>query len=181
MPRESAGVNDPGRWMEFAKDDLKIAKTGKLLDFRREALCFHAQQAAEKALKAILISCQVRFPKSHRLEELFDLLPPDLSPPPVVRKASILSDYAESGRYPSDMEDVTEKDYQEAVQHAEAVVKWAEKIIQSKEDSQGHFLHEPPAEYAAHHKIFKKAQVVSRHRGSNHRTKKARSKKRGRK
>lgn len=100
MPRDSAGVDDPGRWMEFARDDLKIAKKGKILRFRREALCFHAQQAAEKALKAVLLSRLIPFPKSHRLQELFDLLPAELSLPPSVREATALSDYAESGRYP---------------------------------------------------------------------------------
>ena len=45
MPRNYEGVDDPDRWLEFAKDDLKIAQKGKLLDFRREALCFHAQHA----------------------------------------------------------------------------------------------------------------------------------------
>ncbi len=38
-----------------------------------EACCFHAQQAAEKALKAYLAHAGVSFPYTHSIEELVDL------------------------------------------------------------------------------------------------------------
>ena len=37
---------------------------------------FHAQQAVEKLLKSLLIRLEIRFPFTHRLLELADLLPP---------------------------------------------------------------------------------------------------------
>ena len=40
----------------------------------RNQLAFHAQQAAEKALKAVLIERAVRFPRTHDLEALTELV-----------------------------------------------------------------------------------------------------------
>ena len=40
----------------------------------RDSIAFHCQQAAEKYLKALLVSLQVEFPKTHDLEELLDVL-----------------------------------------------------------------------------------------------------------
>jgi HEPN domain-containing protein len=43
-----------------------------------EGLCFHAQQAAEKALKAVLIAKGIPPPKTHNIRILLDLLPQDV-------------------------------------------------------------------------------------------------------
>ena len=40
----------------------------------RESIAFHCQQAAEKYIKALLVSLRVEFPKTHDLDELLDLL-----------------------------------------------------------------------------------------------------------
>jgi HEPN domain-containing protein len=42
-------------WLQRARSNLAIAKTGKREDVLLEDLCFEAQHAAEKALKALLI------------------------------------------------------------------------------------------------------------------------------
>lgn len=39
-----------------------------------EAFGFHAQQAAEKLLKAVLVAAGAHYPRTHRLAELIDLL-----------------------------------------------------------------------------------------------------------
>ena len=94
-----------------------------------EQLCFHAQQAAEKALKAILVAYDVIVPRTHNLRTLFDLLPADLAVPPDVQMAAGLSDYAVASRYPGVSEPVEAEEYREAVDMAEAVVYWAEQVI----------------------------------------------------
>lgn len=38
--------------------------------------CFHAQQCVEKAIKGILVACDVPLPKSHSISDLIDKLPP---------------------------------------------------------------------------------------------------------
>jgi len=95
-----------------------------------EGLCFHAQQAVEKALKAVLIAKGVPPTKTHNIRTLLDLLPPDVVPPEEVEDAAGLTDYAVISRYPGDFESIDEKEYKETVQLAETVVFWAERIIQ---------------------------------------------------
>jgi len=55
-------------WVEYAEEDLIMAKSA----LRRSkplaiSSCFHSQQCAEKYLKAILVSQNVEFPKTHDL------------------------------------------------------------------------------------------------------------------
>lgn len=64
------------------------------------AVAFHAQQAAEKAIKAALVMEQVRIPRVHELERLVSLLPTDWALPDVAELAR-LSRYAVAGRCPS--------------------------------------------------------------------------------
>ncbi len=64
------------RWLAYAESDLRAARA--LLDdpdhFPRQ-VCFLSQQAAEKALKAVLVLANVDFPRSHDLDYLRDLVP----------------------------------------------------------------------------------------------------------
>lgn len=58
-----------------AEQDLLVLK--KLQadpDITSEILGFHAQQAAEKMLKAVLAVQQIKFPFTHRLTELMDAI-----------------------------------------------------------------------------------------------------------
>jgi HEPN domain-containing protein len=92
-------------------------------------LCFHAQQAAEKSLKAVLLAHEVEFPRTHNLRVLRDLLPPTLAVVPEVEQAVELSDYATMARYPGAYEPVIEEEYREAIRLAEAVVTWARGLL----------------------------------------------------
>ncbi|WP_456427531.1 HEPN domain-containing protein [Rhodocaloribacter sp.] len=42
-------------WLRYARSDLALARVEPPAGVLTEMLCFHAQQAAEKALKALLI------------------------------------------------------------------------------------------------------------------------------
>lgn len=57
-----------------AQDEAVVAKLTEDFKFDDETVGFHAQQAAEKPLKAWLSSLGVNYPKTHRLETLVDLL-----------------------------------------------------------------------------------------------------------
>jgi HEPN domain-containing protein len=48
-------------WLRHAKSDLAVATQTKNADILLETLCFHAQQAAEKSLKAVLLHNAVKF------------------------------------------------------------------------------------------------------------------------
>ena len=64
-------------WIQKAENDLKNANHTMLMDDNCpfDTVCFHAQQSVEKYLKALLISKNIPFPKSHDLTELLSLLP----------------------------------------------------------------------------------------------------------
>jgi HEPN domain-containing protein len=66
-----------------------------------ETVGFHAQQAAEKALKALLASHQVEFGRTHEPQDLLDLAEPMV---PGIRdrlgEAQWLAPFAVRGRYP---------------------------------------------------------------------------------
>jgi HEPN domain-containing protein len=67
-------TGDAQDWIAHAAADLHYAKLGQNDPKALESLiAFHAQQAVEKAVKALLVKHQVDFPKTHDLEELLAL------------------------------------------------------------------------------------------------------------
>lgn len=62
------------QWMLKAKSDLKIAEDElKTENPATDAVCFHCQQVAEKAVKAFLSFYGIAFEKVHDLEYLKNL------------------------------------------------------------------------------------------------------------
>lgn len=56
----------PAEWLNHARSDLRLAIVARRhKDILLEQVCFHAQQACEKALKAVLLSKEVGFPLVH--------------------------------------------------------------------------------------------------------------------
>jgi len=69
-------------------------------DVAVDILGFHAQQAAEKMLKATLASQEIDFPFSHRLTDLFDLLKENgVSVPEDFEELRFLTPFAVAFRY----------------------------------------------------------------------------------
>ena len=122
---------DPLAWLARAKGNLNLAeKGGRLSGVLLEDLCFNAQQAAEKALKAVCLAQGQDIPKTHSLIHLMDILESGgIEIPKNVRHADILTQYAVQSRYPSIMEEITRTEYREALKLAANVVFWAEKVI----------------------------------------------------
>jgi HEPN domain-containing protein len=123
--------HDPREWLNRARSSLAKARAASgAQDVYLEDLCFDAQQAVEKALKAVLLCREVRFPYVHDLAHLLSLVEQSaLELPPMVRKAAILSDYAVQARYPTIAEPVTQQEYEEALGLAQVVITWAEQVI----------------------------------------------------
>ena len=65
-----------GDWI--GKADLDLETVGRLVaeERFRDIVAFHAQQATEKYLKALLTRHQVEFPKTHVIRRLLILLQP---------------------------------------------------------------------------------------------------------
>ena len=129
MPPDVFTPGSPADWLRHAYSDLALASTPPLPQILLEQLCFHAEQAAEKALKAVLVAHNIPVPRTHNLRTLFDLLPADVPVPPDIQEAAGLSDYAVASRYPGVSEPVEAEEYREAVDLAVAVVYWAERMI----------------------------------------------------
>ncbi|MHB1295354.1 MAG: HEPN domain-containing protein [Anaerolineae bacterium] len=134
MPPDLSVVSEPGSpqdWLRHAQSDLVLARVGMLEGVLLETLCYHAQQAAEKSIKAVLIRTGVAFPRTHNLTVLASLLPQPHRGNPLLRDAAALTDYAVMGRYPVASEHVTEDEYREALTVAEEVVGWATQAVSS--------------------------------------------------
>ena len=133
MPLDRFSPDDPREWLNRAHSNLVRAQT-ELPGVYLEDLCFDAQQAAEKALKALLLELGIRFPLTHDLNKLLELiLQAGVAIPDRIREAVVLSDYAVSTRYPGVAESPTRLEYLEAVRMANDVVSWVEEIL-SKDD-----------------------------------------------
>jgi len=127
--------DEPREWLNRARSNLVRAGT-KLPEVYLEDLCFDAQQAAEKAIKALLIHLDVRFPYTHDLTELLAHVErAGQHIPAGVRQAGALSDYAVESRYPGLAEPVTEEEYKEAVTIAKEVVRWVESLLNEKRNT----------------------------------------------
>ncbi|HWU40516.1 MAG TPA: HEPN domain-containing protein [Candidatus Acidoferrum sp.] len=134
MPPEYRDPTDPAEWLRRARSNLARARADRgLPDVLYEDLCFDAQQAVEKSLKAILVYRQVAFPKTHAIADLLTLVHQSgVEVPEQIRQAGALTEYAVEARYPGLFEDVMQEDYVEAIDLAERVMRWAESLISGR-------------------------------------------------
>lgn len=96
-----------------------------------EDACFHAQQCAEKALKALFVARDVDYPRTHAIEVLLDLLKAQgLVIPAGVDEAFALSQFAVQARYPGEWEPVEEPEAVEALEQATLVLTWVENQVE---------------------------------------------------
>lgn len=108
-------------WLAKADDDRRVARM--VVDMPDPPLglaCFHAQQCAEKYLKAILQEREIRFPRTHKLEELADLAGGVLPRVSALRpELAWLTEFSVDVRYPEVK--VPTPDAERALRVAEAV------------------------------------------------------------
>ena len=94
MKRKRLPPDDPRVWIHRAKSNLALAQTAPT-DVDLEDLCFDAQQAAEKCVKAIFIQRRESFPYVHDIGKLLRLLEGrGIKVPKYVWEAKELSRYA---------------------------------------------------------------------------------------
>ena len=113
---------DAARWLDFARSDLNTAK--KLMedaDYYPRQVCFLAQQAAEKALKAVLIYLAIDFPYTHDLDRLREAIPAGWRVKENFAQLYGLSIWAVESRYPGDLPDVVSADADQALRLADAL------------------------------------------------------------
>jgi HEPN domain-containing protein len=120
-------------WIKKAEKDLIAAK--HLLSIKPnppyDIICFHAQQCAEKYIKAFLIYKEIEFEKTHDLGKLVGLASiNDESFIEIIDIAEKLTDYAVDVRYPAP-EEITEEEAKEAIKIAEEIKEFILNKLQS--------------------------------------------------
>jgi HEPN domain-containing protein len=107
------------------QDEKAVAALSPVRDIGDAIVGFHAQQAVEKALKAVLSSAGIAFRRTHDIAELLDLLADSgLSAPPEADTLDELNPYAVEARY--GLADVSGLDRQKIGVTIERVLAWAE-------------------------------------------------------
>ena len=133
-PEKRFPPDDPREWLNRARSNLVRSSQHSLPNIYLEDLCFDAQQASEKALKALCIHRDIDFPYVHDLAKLLTLLEQaGVTVPGEVQEAGRLTRYAIATRYPGLAEPVTEEEHKEAVALAERVVQWVGNILEESE------------------------------------------------
>ena len=135
MPADDPRLEDARAWLDKAALDLRAAD---LLAGSSDAALlgnatFHAQQAAEKALKAFLAWHDEPFRKTHSIEELRRAcvaIAPDLAP--VIDSAVPLTEYAWKFRYPGDAGEPSREETERALQSARSLVLAVEALLPKK-------------------------------------------------
>jgi len=111
-------------WLKYVQADLDVVHLLKAHHRPHlEIICFHCQQAAEKALKAILAYHDEEIPRTHNLFSVMELC--EAHCPGIVEEfsdhADWLSGFAAAGRYPNEVE-TTVEDMNKAIETAESIM-----------------------------------------------------------
>jgi HEPN domain-containing protein len=95
----------------------------------RNQVAFHAQQAAEKAIKAVLAHRGVHFPRTHDLEALLEIVHlTGITWPFATAEVEALTPFAVETRYPGCVAQVTDPEARQAIEAAEQVLRWARSL-----------------------------------------------------
>lgn len=117
-------------WISYAEDDLGLAHYALTMPDSRpyRLIAYHAQQCAEKYLKAYLVSHDIDFPYTHDIGKLSKLCGSHTWIEKI-KDAEELTPYAITARYPGVDEMVTENEAQQAVNLASVVRKTIRKVL----------------------------------------------------
>jgi len=111
-------------WMAYADDDLRLAVHTMDMppkDRPSRLIAYHAQQCAEKYLKAYLVYRGVDFPYTHNISLLLEVCGKLATWPTELQDAKELSAYAITTRYPGIAKEVTAEEAQRTIDLAQQV------------------------------------------------------------
>lgn len=123
MPHDPEKISEVREWLSKAAVDLRAAEHDRQAEPPiTTEMVFHAQQLAEKSLKAFLVWHDQLFRKTHNLVELGEAccaVEADLEP--LLRRAALLTEYAWKFRYPGEEEDPSLEEADQALALAREV------------------------------------------------------------
>jgi HEPN domain-containing protein len=104
-------------WIEKAENDLRNATHTLTLeeDCPFDTVCFHAQQCAEKYLKALLLSAGLEAPRTHDLRALMLLMTAQPALGMGLERVLPLNRYSVEARYPGEWDPITRAEAEAAV------------------------------------------------------------------
>ena len=112
------------RWLRWADEDLALAEhTAADPGVVPRGACVWAHQAAEKALKALLILRDIDPPKLHDLDRLAQRLPGDEGTAFAPIELPELTRWSIDGRCPADLDEATHADAVKAIAVARQVLE----------------------------------------------------------
>lgn len=105
------------QWARFGEEDLRLARHALRLarSCPHRLVAYHAQQCAEKHLKAFLVARGVDFPFTHNISLLLELSEEHGAWAGKLRAAEALTRYAVTARYPGADAEVSEAEARAAV------------------------------------------------------------------
>lgn len=111
------------QWLIFADEDLNMASDVFNYSSRKSyrLIAYHAQQCAEKYLKAYLVFQSEDFPYTHNIRRLLKLCRKYAAWPENLKDAEELTPYAITTRYPGEDMEVTEAEATSAIETARKV------------------------------------------------------------
>lgn len=121
-------------WLNYAENDLEVAKTifEKGESFN-SIVMFHAPQAAEKAIKTILIAEEILYPKTHDLNKLLTLMEDKKNfPSKLYTLIAAFEEFGVDVRYPDREILITEKDILNVISSSSEIIKIAHEQINLK-------------------------------------------------
>ncbi len=126
-------------WLEFANMDANLASFSFANMYPKplELICYHCQQAAEKALKALIIASadEAEVPKTHDLPYLSDILSEKYEITDALYNAcSDLNPYGVKIRYPKQIpidDELTKK----ALSDQKKIVDWVKETIEKCDEA----------------------------------------------
>jgi HEPN domain-containing protein len=132
-PGSGRVAGSPAEWLLHANSDLSLARLAQgNAEILPELICFHTQQAVEKALKAILLFSGIEFPLVHDIDELLEIAQlGGVLVPAQFADAGSLTPYAVGLRYPAEVESISEDEVAGSIRLAEQVVLWARAVVRA--------------------------------------------------
>ncbi|MBM3476061.1 MAG: HEPN domain-containing protein [Armatimonadetes bacterium] len=116
-------------WLAYADNDLAMAARGLQPPPITEMVCYHAEQAAEKALKAYIVwLSEERVPRHHRLRELAQRVVALGGAQAPHAPLAVLEDYAVEVRYP-EVPWPSLAEAERALELGKEVVAWARQVL----------------------------------------------------
>ena len=122
-------------WIERAKSSLELAQSKIIRHIHYEDLCFQLQQAAEKALKGLLIYYGVEPEFTHNVEILLKEIKKLTDIPENIKETVQLTNYAVQTRYPGEYDEITKEEYEKSIIIAEECLSWVENKIKESEEN----------------------------------------------